>query len=427
MKKGIYLFLALLIVACGSDDISGEDSTCIPLESLGLNQNKWSPPSMGSNNTVPFIPDYYAVYYNFQVDVEDQDQYIQITGEFPKARYMSYNIYNSKKNNVGSGSIRDNQIIPNCGSTNPFTSDDNGGTSSNYTVNIVPDNRVDELEAELDNIVNYQIDSLVDSENIIDNRLIVMLRYYVTENPNGIPYVELPSIIGKKIDMSGDLDLIFLTPESQLPPHLTALEITFAAETVKDQDSIGFWRFPSSGELPNNDNEYLVSPIICGPEELIIIKFKPPTFNRENDIAQGPQDVRYWSLNLGDRNTFTFNGIKDEDAKINPADGFCYVVLANTILSERAQQIKDKCDSLKYNYLDWNISGGDLPAHNEIGLMIYRNLVSTNFPDSLAQVKTVKFKEVTDLNTLLEKVAENFIGNYAPRGKKKSIAEFLDE
>ena len=62
MKKGIYLFLGLLIVACSSDD-GNSDSNCIPLDFNNDNSSRWEGPFLGTDDTVAYIPDYYAVYY----------------------------------------------------------------------------------------------------------------------------------------------------------------------------------------------------------------------------------------------------------------------------------------------------------------------------------------------------------------------------
>ena len=113
-------------------------------------------------------------------------------------------------------------------------------------------------------------------------------------------------------------------------------------------DSIGFWKLDSSGLLANKDNEYLIGPAICSGDQLAIIKFKPPTFNTVNDITQS-KDVRYWSLNIGDTETFTYNGIKDEDAIIAD-DGWCYVVFGRP-----NNEVESKCDIMKYQLTIFNL------------------------------------------------------------------------
>lgn len=397
MKKYIYLVLTVLIVACSSDD--GEDSSCLPLDFNNDNSSRWEGPFMGTNNTVAYIPDYYAVYYYFVVK-ELQDLYIQINGEYGNARYMSYNIYNATTlSNTGTGSILDKEITPYCDSYNPFSSGvDTNGNLTNYSVNVVSNSLG--LDNEL--VFPPATDSLV-----------VMLRYYVPKDSNGaIAGVELPSIIGKKTDMSGEIDLSF----SQLStPEVGPLEaeLTLMAEVVSIlSDSIGFWKLDSSSLLANKDNKYLISPTVCSEDQLAIIRFKPPTFNTDTDITQ-TKDVRYWSLNIGDAATFTYNGIKDEDATITD-DGWCYVVFGRT----NNQEVKDKCEELNYNYLEWRVP-------SDTGIIIYRNLVGDPlFEGWLGNVD--EFKPYEPL-TVLEKLSQNYIGDYAPRGRRMSIADFLIE
>lgn len=404
MKKLLYLFLTVLIVSCNSDDIStiglGEVSSCPPLVFTSDYTSPWSLPFMGNNDTVPYIPDYYAVYYYFVVN-DIQDQYIQINGNYGTARYMSYNVYNADSTSTDYlstlGSILDKEITPYCDSTNPFSLDNNGGDNSNYTVNIVPDN------LGLKNQLTFGTEL---------TSLVVMLRYYVPEDSNGpIAGVELPSIIGKKTDMSGEIDLSF----SQLnTPEVGPLEaeLTRMAEVVSIlSDSIGFWKLDSSSLLANKDNEYLISPTVCSEDQLAIIRFKPPTFNTDTDITQ-TKNVRYWSLNIGDAATFTYNGIKDKDAIIR--DDWCYVVFGRT----NNQEVKDKCAELNYNYLEWRVP-------SDTGIIIYRNLVGDpTFEGWLGNVEEFKLFEPL---TVLEKLSQNYIGDSAPRGRRVSIADFLIE
>ena len=395
MKKLIYLFLGLLIVACNSDD-GNSDSNCIPLDFNNDNSSRWEGPFLGTDDTVAYIPEYYAVYYYFVVK-ELQDIYIQINGEYGNARYMSYNIYDaSTLSNTGDGSILDNEINPYCDSYNPYSTVDNGN-STNYNVNIVSNS----LGIENELMFPQDIDSLV-----------VMLRYYVPEDSNGeIAGVELPSIVGKKTDMSGEIDLNFAQIQNPDTGPLAA-KLTIMAEVVSTlTDSIGFWKLDSSNLLANNDNEYLIGPAICSEDQLAIIKFKSPTYNTANDITQS-KDVRYWSLNIGDRQTFTYNGIKDEDAIIAD-DGWCYIVFGRP-----NNEVESKCAIRNYNYVEWNVP-------SDIGVIIYRNMLGNSlFEGWLGNVLPLTLNPL-EQGTVLEHLAPNFINDYGPRGIRVNVTDFL--
>jgi hypothetical protein len=395
MKKGIYLFLGLLIVACSSDD-GNSDSNCIPLDFNNDNSSRWEGPFLGTDDTVTYIPDYYAVYYYFVVK-ELQDLYIQINGKYGNARYMSYNIYDANSlSNTGDGSILDKEITPYCDSYNPYSAVDNGN-STNYNVNIVSTSLG--LDNEL--IFSEEIDSLV-----------VMLRYYVPEDSNGeIAGIELPSIVGEKTDMSGEIDLSFAQIQNPDTGPLAA-KLTIMAEVVSTlTDSIGFWKLDSSNLLANNDNEYLIGPAICSEDQLAIIKFKPPTYNTANDITQS-KDVRYWSLNIGDRQTFTYNGIKDEDAIIAD-DGWCYIVFGRP-----NNEVESKCAIRNYNYVEWNVP-------SDIGVIIYRNMLGNSlFEGWLGNVLPLTLNPL-EQGTVLEYLAPNFINDYGPRGIRVNVTDFL--
>ncbi|MBT7242166.1 MAG: hypothetical protein HN879_01950, partial [Flavobacteriaceae bacterium] len=371
-------------------------SNCIPLNFNNDNSSRWEGPFMGTDDTVAYIPDYYAVYYYFVVK-ELQDIYIQINGEYGNARYMSYNIYDaSTLSNTGDGSILDNEINPYCDSYNPYSTVDNGN-STNYNVNIVSNS----LGIENELMFPQDIDSLV-----------VMLRYYVPEDSNGeIAGVELPSIVGKKTDMSGEIDLNFAQIQNPDTGPLAA-KLTIMAEVVSTlTDSIGFWKLDSSGLLANKDNEYLIGPAICSEDQLAIIKFKPPTYNTANDITQS-KDVRYWSLNIGDRQTFTYNGIKDEDAIIAD-DGWCYIVFGRP-----NNEVESKCAIRNYNYVEWNVP-------SDIGVIIYRNMLGNSlFEGWLGNVLPLTLNPL-EQGTVLEYLAPNFINDYGPRGIRVNVTDFL--
>lgn len=396
MKKLIYLFLTVLIVAC-SDDNGNSDPNCIPQDFNNDNSSPWEGPFLGTDETVAYIPDYYAVYYYFVVK-ELQDLYIQINGKYGNARYMSYNIYDaSTLSNTGDGSLLDKEISPYCDSNNPFSSGDNNGVLTNYSLNILSTSLG--LDNEL--IFSEEIDSLV-----------VMLRYYVPVDSNGeIAGTELPSIVGKKTDMSGEIDLSFAQIQNPDTGPIAG-QLTIMAEVVSAvTDSIGFWRLDSSNLLPNYDNKYLIGPAVCSEDQLAIIKFKPPTFNTANDITQS-KDVRYWSLNIGDRQTFTYNGIKDEDAIIAD-DGWCYIVFGRP-----NSEVESKCVLRSYNYVEWNVP-------SDIGIIIYRNMLGNSlFEGWLENVPVLTLNPFTP-GTALESLAPNWINDYGPRGIRVNVTDFL--
>jgi hypothetical protein len=394
MKK-LLLLSALLIFACNSDDVT--DSDCSELNFNNDYLSQWNGPFLGTDETVAYIPDYYAVYYYFVVK-ELQDLYIQVNGEFGNARYMSYNIYDANTlSNTGDGSLLDKEISAYCDSNNPFSSSDNNGNKTNYSLNILSSSLG--LENEL--VFSQDIDSLV-----------VMLRYYVPENSNGeIAGVELPSIVGKKTDLSGEIDLTFAQIQNPDAGPLAA-KLTLMAEVVSTfSNSIGFWKLDSSNLLANNDNEYLIGPAICTEDQLAVIKFKPPTFNTPDDIDQA-KDVRYWSLNIGDRQTFTYNGIKDEDAVVAD-DGWCYVVFGRP-----NSDVESKCDLRKYNFVEWNVP-------SDTGVIIYRNMLGNSlFEGWLGNVPVLTFSPFVP-GTVLDYLAPNWINDYSPRGTRVDVTDFL--
>ncbi|PKP29741.1 MAG: hypothetical protein CVT99_16035 [Bacteroidetes bacterium HGW-Bacteroidetes-16] len=391
LKLLFFAIIAITFISCKNDDTP--EVACLPLDLV--NETHWSGPFAGTDPTVLYIPDTYAVYWYFVVDrSQSPNQYIQINGDYGNARYMSYNVYDLNELTT-LGSILDKDMAPHCDSYNPFTPGINvNGTLSTYRVNIVPNNiEVADINNEL------KFDEKISS-------LIVMLRYYVykTDLMAGVP---LPTIIGRDPVSGSEVPILFSSqaPSVDVTPFTNQLNDFAKAGQL---DFIGFWKLESSGLLENHDNIYLIGPGIVKEDELAIIKFQPPSF--QLDLSQ-PKDVRYWSLNIGDNKTLNYNGIKDEDA-ILADDGWCYIVYGRS-----NNEVKSMCTEKKFNYVEWNVP-------SDTAFFTYRNLVSNDFPGNLDNVPTVD--PTQPLESLILDLAKNYIGNYAPRGEKMTITDFLN-
>ncbi|MGD9734275.1 MAG: hypothetical protein AB7V58_01510 [Solirubrobacterales bacterium] len=94
------------------------------------------------------FPDSAATYWTTPFYAEDGLE-IEIQGQYPNARYMSFNVYDEsggsfEANGVSSG-IADYQIDPNPGSVNPFQAEGEPGGS--FTVTLSGDAKPDEMNA----------------------------------------------------------------------------------------------------------------------------------------------------------------------------------------------------------------------------------------------------------------------------------------
>ncbi len=392
IKLILILFTISIITIFSCNDKDTTEPGCSPLN-IG-DETHWRGPFAGNNDTVLYIPDEYAVYWYFVIDrTNNPNQYIQINGNYGNARYMSYNVYDLNSL-TSSGSILDKQLIPHCDSYNPFTPGENvNGTSTIYSVNIVPSS----INIEIDNQLNF-------SDNI--DKLIVMLRYYVYETDfmAGVP---LPIIVGKDPSNNSDVELNF-------SPDKPSVDVSQFTDQMNDLskvgnlNSIGFWKTGSNGLLANNDNKYLIGPSIVSSDELAVIRLQPPSFQTDFSI---PADVRYWSINIGDNKTLNYNGIKDDDA-IVADDGWTYFVFGRD-----NNDVKAKCDQIKYNFVEWKMP-------TDTAFFIYRNLVSENFPGNLDNVDSVDTEK--PIEGLIEYRADKQIGNYAPRGEKVTVIDFIN-
>jgi len=219
--------------------------------------------------------------------------------------------------------------------------------------------------------------------------------------------VPLPIIVGKDPSNNSDVELNF-------SPDKPSVDVSQFTDQMNDLskvgnlNSIGFWKTGSNGLLANNDNKYLIGPSIVSSDELAVIRLQPPSFQTDFSI---PADVRYWSINIGDNKTLNYNGIKDDDA-IVADDGWTYFVFGRD-----NNDVKAKCDQIKYNFVEWKMP-------TDTAFFIYRNLVSENFPGNLDNVDSVDTEK--PIEGLIEYRADKQIGNYAPRGEKVTVIDFIN-
>jgi hypothetical protein len=359
--------------------------------------NGWYGPYSGQDNTVPYIPDKYAVYSLFVVDRSklDKNTYIQVNGEFGNARYMSYNIYDGNEL-TSLRSIIDKQIEPDMGFQNPFNNNGKKGERGNlYTINILPDNLN----------TNQEIKNKLLFSNKIQY-LVVMLRYYVPipDYMGGVPF---PKIIGKNNVTGKEEKLTLINPinaKSKIDISEFTKKLNYFAKKTGKLKSILLFRAPANGLLDNSDAKYLIGSTIVNKDQVAVIKLKTPTFPKESD------NVRYWSLNIGDNKTFTFNGIKDEDA-VRSKNGWTYFVFGR-----KNSLVEEKCKSSKLNFIEWKMP-------TDTAFILYRNLVSKDFRGKIEKVPMVKIEE--SIISKIRKLAILHIGSSSPQGKKMAVKQFL--
>jgi hypothetical protein len=377
--------------------------SCIPptqqppcFDGAASGDDTWSDTYLGSDTTVPYFPDAYSNYWVTSFDLTAPDNIgFRIHGEFAYARYMSYNIYDATVGTPLSG-LLDRDIQANCQSVNPFDGGNGEAEARSYLMHIVPRGTP---TAELVNAITY--DPAIDDITII-------LRYYIPEgDETGL--VELPVV--EAFDPASGSALSLPPASSAEPPDIAEFEDRLNDFFATQIDgSIRFYNISSANLFANLDNKYLAAAVDRSDGRLAAIRFKPPIMADAKEEIAGAQ-VRYWSLNLGGLNTSNYAGIKDVDVVGNEHD-WVYFIFGDAGDTEVMQVALEN----GYNFIPWNVP-------SDRGIIIYRNLVTRDFFDG--DIDRVPVLDgAVPINVLLQQ-AQNFIGPYAPRGKRVDRAVFL--
>jgi hypothetical protein len=353
-------------------------------------------PFIGTDPLTPAIPDFYANYFAFSFKRTGNARFVglRLTGDFGYARYMSFNIYRAHKG-PSFGALTDDQVLPAPGSVNPFVP----GTSPNatnraYVVNVQPVGYATNPE---ENTLTFDPSQI--------RILTVIVRYYVPQGSvtAGVP---LPTIEAYDVRTKQSAPL----PEQYLigdrPTFVFRWIMRPIFKTAVD-NKVRFYHAVGLGQFPNADSLYLLTAVERRTREVIVLRFKPPTFPHDTS-EYGATQVRYWSLNEENRDTTTAFGMKD-DQFTRADDGFVYVAIGDRTLRRQAEK-------RGYNFMPWRIKGRE-------GVIIYRHLVTdASFPGSFDQVPVL---DPNNPRNIYLQNATRFIGDYAPRGVKISLKQFL--
>ena len=120
MKKFKFLALALCAVlgfaSCSDDDEPGTTDV--------KGKNLWGEVLRGDNMQLQFYPDHFAFYWEYTFDATANPEIgLIIEGEFPDARFLSYNVYDDDEQTSyceKGFSLMDVEIEPDNGYINTF-------------------------------------------------------------------------------------------------------------------------------------------------------------------------------------------------------------------------------------------------------------------------------------------------------------------
>ncbi|OAZ05491.1 hypothetical protein [Flavobacterium succinicans] len=369
-------------------------------------QTTWEAPYVGSSKEILYLPDANAVYWRYGWErTENQTSGYIIKGEFPDARYFSYNIYDDNTK-TSLGSLTDINIV--------------ADGNNEYSIYIVPEGTI--INAK--NVFYFK-------KNL--TKISIMLRHYLPKNNingnkplptianfdpknNAIEKANKSTTVPKfsKEDVDKYLIPMFnkfmenseeemeklMTNESKKTLNIEELickQVVEGAFNFYKKDSlIHSYNLKSDGTYPNKDNHYLTMPMIrFNPSDVCIVKFKAPKFPKtKSEFTKS--DVRYFSISQGDELTYNMQTIADYQFLIHP-DGFIYIVIGN-----ETEALKNKAKSLKINFMPW--------LTKEKMLLIYRNML----PNENYKLGVNSVPEMDKTKPAEKQRGERFIGEFSP-------------
>jgi hypothetical protein len=370
----------------------------------------WQQEFLGTDPDVVFYPDSNVNYWTYRLNRSrvGNDVGIKIQGAYPQVRYMGINVYDDVYDDESLspvGSLVDVSVDPDPGSVNPFLQEEwpDYYPANYYTVYVVPEGTV---VPGATNVIEYGADLQAIS---------IFLRYYLPgiDARGGFPLPTLSAFdtqTGEPVDLPR-IGRKPLDARVLLQAYLQQIAVDYAAGIIEPWFSLNAgnrllaYRTSGAGLYPNNDNLYLTIPITKAPDEVAVLRFKPPSFPRRNGEI-GQTDVRYWSISLGDRETFNHWTLFDDEAKVDD-DGFVRIVIGPPTPEVMAK-------AGPHNFIPWEIG--------EQGVLLYRNLLTrAGFAGGISRVP-----ELGDGGIKRLFAADLYIGEYAPSGALLSVSEFLD-
>lgn len=353
-------------------------------------------PFIGTDMSSPALPDYNANYFVFAFDRIGDARYVglRMKGQFGYARYMSYNIYRAHRG-PSFGALTDYEMLAAPGSVNPFAPGvDPNAPHRSYVVAVQPSGYAVSPQ---ENTLQY------DPAQI--GTLVVIIRYYVPQGSEtaGVP---LPTIEAYDVRTKQALPLPKQHLLGDVPLAVFGWMMRPIFTSIVD-NTLRFYHVTGVGQFPNADNQYLIGAVTRKAGQVVVLRFKPPTFPKDAS-EYGATQVRYWSLNEENPNTSTPIGLRDDQFKL-ARDGYVYVAIGDKSVRRAAVR-------RGYNFMPWLI-------RRQSGAIIYRNLVTD--PSYPGRIDNVPAVDLSDEQNIYAQDASNFIGDYAPRGVKVGLKQFL--
>ncbi|MDR3419240.1 MAG: hypothetical protein P4L83_23935 [Nevskia sp.] len=304
-----------------------------------------------------------AAYYETYLSVVPGAS-VTLKGQYPQARYFSYFIYEGVTSILAHAV--DYQIAPDAGSQSPFVSAQNvvsesAGTVNTYTLTIT-------FSAQP---ASPAPNTLYVDPSVAGSSVLIVYRVYNSFTSNLLGGVPLPAFSGTSANPFTCGFWAFGI--NVLPPLVNYLDNASAT-----------WQIPVAAEprfalayktqnvvsvIENEDNQFAYTNNSLANHDMILVRFKAPTYATEPGAAQ-PVNVRHWSVCQSSLTSTHMWGCTEDSAATVDANGFVNIVVSKTQVTAPG--------------FNWLLYG---PSTLQTGELIYRQqLPAANFAGSFANV-----------------------------------------
>ncbi len=343
------------------------------------------------------------------------DEHLELAGDFPAARYMSFISYGP------SGGVRDvvtdRDITPDAGSTNPFAGEGTGrGERHRYRVALRPErstsaNTINADGNDAEPTAGTGNPAAVDPlgsgrtgrAGVVSGTLIY--RVYVPDRASapdggvGLPTVSL-------VHPDGSRTRYRTCPAPGKAPNGEAIVRKNGPATDRPAPAAPvFIRPEANGNnlYPNPDNVYVATITHYEPGRLVVVRGRAPTFpdTRAGDVITGQEQVRYWSMCTNEyRKPYPVSAcVADQSVTLDAEGNYVFVV------STRAERPANATAANGVTWIDWGSTKVDM-------LLLLRNMLARpDFAESAIRLAPGA-------------LATSTMGIYAPRGAYCSVATF---
>ena len=391
-------------------------------EAEGFHNCFWIGPVSYESYNIAY-PDEGAVYWGSNFQLPENASHLEITGNYPNARYMSYNAYDKLSQPIDA--ILDADIVASTGA-NPFASDDKSGGS--YIVNVVPGPAP---SGERAGNTLY-----LGNPETLNTRLPLVLRIYVpaagTDYTGGAGMPEVTLVMNDGERLTGDAMCKAVnspfpgSPDRKLPSvameETTYKDLVYGAGAPEgfpanaEVEWLKFWggAYSVSRHIPdrkflekaiaesaagglakqagfysNKHNDYIGAYVNEAFGDMVVLKGKMPRTPAGGwDITSGEYDLRYWSLcsNESIVTTAYSDCIYDSNVVLDEDRNFTIVVsrAVNRPINARAE-----CG---VTWLDWGERGNGVGDASQ-SYLILRNMNGDEFQQSIQNVSSMASAE----------------------------------